>query len=216
MLLAKLEGRGVHHLEAAVDGLLIADVLDQLRVRVLAGVAVVHAVHGGSLEHRVRADLGCAQAGGGVGGEEGVAAAAGQQHDLAVLQALHGAIRAVVLCKAGHLLGGEHGGPAALAQNGVLHGQRIDDGGQHAHLIGLHRVHRVGEAAAPDVAAAHDNAHLHAQIVQPDDGCRGTIHALRVEGQGCALVGGNLLRGEGLAAELQYDALIHEFLLPFL
>ena len=57
-----------------------------------------------------------------------------------------------------------HARRAAQALDGVLHGQRVHDGGQHAHVIAGGAVDAgPGEArAAEDVAAADDAGHLHA------------------------------------------------------
>jgi hypothetical protein len=50
----------------------------------------------------------------------------------------------------------------ALTLERVLHGERIDDRGEHAHLIGGHAIHAgLGETgAAEDVAAADDEPDL--------------------------------------------------------
>ena len=58
--------------------------------------------------------------------------------------------------------GREHpGGLADLLQH-VLHGQAVDDGGKHPHLVGAGALHVAAPVlgAAPEVAAADDQAHL--------------------------------------------------------
>src|SRR5438067_1758874 len=53
----------------------------------------------------------------------------------------------------------------ALALERTLHGKRIDDGGEHAHVVGGRALHALGGAGQPteDVAAADDEANLGAQ-----------------------------------------------------
>ena len=50
----------------------------------------------------------------------------------------------------------------ARALNGVLHGQRVEYGGEHAHVVrrGAIHGHHGALAAAPDVAAADDQRHF--------------------------------------------------------
>ena len=52
-----------------------------------------------------------------------------------------------------------------MLSSAVLHGQRVHHGRQHAHVVGLGALHAGFDAplAAPDVAAADDEADLHAQ-----------------------------------------------------
>src|SRR5262249_41062369 len=49
---------------------------------------------------------------------------------------------------------------------GILQGQRVDDGREHPHVVGGGPVHAAGARrdAAEDVAAADDNGHLDAQL----------------------------------------------------
>ena len=80
---------------AAGDGFAVADVADELRVRVLVRVAVVDALHGGALEDRVGLQFRRAQSRARVRGKEGVARAAGKEDDFAVFHALDGGPLAV-------------------------------------------------------------------------------------------------------------------------
>ena len=54
----------------------------------------------------------------------------------------------------------------ALRLESVLKRERIDHGGEHAHVVGGHAVHAgPGEArAAEDVASAEHHGHLHAHL----------------------------------------------------
>ena len=57
----------------------------------------------------------------------------------------------------------------ALLLDRILHGKRIDDRGEHAHMVGRGAVHARALAAAPKVAAAQiTSADLHPHIVDAD------------------------------------------------
>src|SRR5215813_15586599 len=70
---AERDGRGVHHLEATVEGLDVADAGQLDGLGILQGVGRVDAVHTRGLEERLRADLHGTQSARGVRGEERVA-----------------------------------------------------------------------------------------------------------------------------------------------
>ncbi len=59
--------------------------------------------------------------------------------------------------------GREHLGFLPLRLQGGGEGQRVDDGGQHSHLVTFHAVEALGCALHPaeDVAPADDDGHLH-------------------------------------------------------
>ena len=93
-----------------------------------------------------------------VGGEERIAGAGGEDDDAALLEVAHGAAADVVLA---HLVDADrdlHARRAAQALDGVLHRQRVHDGGQHAHVVAGDAVHAGPReaGAAEDVAAADD------------------------------------------------------------
>jgi hypothetical protein len=102
----------------------------------LAGSGGVQAVDLGGLDHEIGADLDGAQRGGGVGGEEGVAGAGCEDHDAAFLEVADGAAADVVLADLVDLQCTHHPAVGALLLDGVLQGERIHDGGQHAHVVG--------------------------------------------------------------------------------
>src|SRR5580765_468184 len=86
LVAAQRKRGGVHDLEVLVDRLVEADLRVALRARVALGVVGVHPVHLGALEHDLGAHLAAAQRRRGVGGEERVAGAGGEDHHLALLQ----------------------------------------------------------------------------------------------------------------------------------
>jgi len=131
--------------------------------RIGAGIAVVDAVHLGGLEEGVSADLAGAESGGGVGGEERMSRAGGEDHHASFFEMAKGPTANEGLCDVFHLDRGHHAGLDAGLLECVLEGERVDDGGEHAHVVGRVAVHPAfagGGGAPPDVAAADDDGQL--------------------------------------------------------
>ena len=167
------------------------------------GVLVVHAVHHGGLEHDVRAHLNSTQGRGGIGGEEGVAGAAAEDGDLAVCHGLQGILAGK---GGGHLRhgdGGEHLGLHAQLLQLVGDSQRVHHGRQHSDLVGQGALHLAAGTAAPEVAAAHHDADLHAQVV-------GLFHAAADRVHGGFIKTHALFAAQCFAADLQKDTLIFQ------
>ena len=142
---------------------------------ILLGVGGVDAIDSGALEDDVGLDLHGAERAAGVGGEEGVARAGAHDHDVALFQQADG-------------LGGAH---------------RVGDAvdvktGEQGGLLAFDAVHALRGAleAAEDVAAADDDADLHAGLGGLDDLVGVFIQSLRVD----AIL---LAAHQGLAAEFQ-------------
>lgn len=55
------------------------------------------------------------------------------------------------------------GGHAGLLKR-VGKGQRVDDRGEHAHVVGAGTIHLAGRAPSPEVSAAHYNGDLRAGV----------------------------------------------------
>src|SRR5262249_11951863 len=174
-------------------------------VLVLVRVVAVNAVDvPRRLEEDVGLQLAGAEGGGGVGGDERVASAAREDDDAALLQV---ARRPAADVRLGDVLHADRGLQARLAVEalqGVLERQAVEDGGEHAHVVGRALLDDGAVAelvAAQQVAAADDDGQLHAAL---DD-------ALRLPGDAQCLVDADAgLAGlaEPLAAELQEDALV--------
>ena len=117
-----------------------------------------------------------------------------------------GALPGIVLGKCRHFDGRLHTHGDALLLHDVGHGQTVHDGGEHTHMVGARAGHLALAVfhAAPEVAAADDDAYLHAQFGAglddiahlPDD----------AEIQPCLL-----LTGQRFAADLEQDAFIFGF-----
>ena len=103
---------------------------------VLHRVGRVDAVDLGALEQGVAAQLRRAQRGGGVGREERVARAAGADHHPALLHVADRAPADVRLAHRGHGNCRQHAGLQPEPLEHALHGESIDDGRQHAHVVG--------------------------------------------------------------------------------
>src|SRR5699024_9775489 len=149
------------------------------------------------------ADLDRAQGGAGVGGEEGVAGTGGEDGDPALFQVADGAAADVVLAHVVDFQGAHDPDVAAELFQGGLHGQGVDDGGQHAHVVAGDPVHAVGgqAGAAEDVAAADDQGDLGAGLLGFHDLAGKAADDLGVD----AVV---LISHEGLAGKFEQDAVI--------
>ena len=165
VLHAQRDRRGVHHLQSLAQELGIAQLAEAPCAGVELGVGVVHAVDLGRLEDHLGADLGGAQAGGGVGAEEGIAGAGGEDDDAALFEVAHGAPADVGLGDLADLDRRHHARRHALALERVLQGEGIDHRRQHAHVVASGAVGARGRSAdaAKDVAAADHQRELEAE-----------------------------------------------------
>jgi len=196
------ETAAVHHAQLALEYFAVGDGGEHLGVRVLLRVGGVNAVHSGGLQQDVRADLDGAQRGSGVRRQEGIARAAGQEDDLPGLQVCDASLRlegvhhagdgegAVMRCRAADLL-------QAMAKH-----QRVDDGGEHAGVVGQY----AALAGRAECRAAHDVA------APDDDGDLGACPAGGGQFRGDEAEGPLVERsragaGEHAAAQLQHHAL---------
>ncbi len=147
-------------------------------------------------------DLERAQRGGGVRREERVARARGEDDDAALLQVAHRTAADVGLGDLGYLDRRHHPRVGALPLERVLKRQRVQDRGEHPHVVGGRAVHSRGGAgqAAVDVAGADDDGHLHPALGEVRDLASDPLDALGV---------GSVLQGthQRLAGELEKDSL---------
>src|SRR5581483_3630962 len=159
---AQRERGGVHHAQVLRDRLVEADPGVALRARIVLRIGRVDAVHLGRLDDDLRAHLAAAQRRRRVRGEEGVAGARGEDHDLPLLQV---ADRLAADVGLHHLLDVERRERAACkagAAHRVLQRQGVHDRGQHSHVVGRGPVHprRARRHAAEDVPAADHHPDL--------------------------------------------------------
>src|SRR3990170_4791278 len=202
VLHAEREGGGVHHLEASVEGVQVAEAQELPRRRVLRRIGLVDAVNVllGHEEY-VGVDLDGAKGGGCIGRHVGVAGARGEDDHATLLQVADGAAADVGLGDGGdgdRALGADR---ESVPLQRVLQGEGVDDSGQHAGVVGGGAVHAGGGGgdAAEDVPRADDDGDLdpHAldRLQLPGDG---------IEHGGVDAVGE--VAHEGFAAELQENA----------
>ena len=129
------ERRGIHHLQVARNHFVVGERIEAHRIAVLLRILVVDAVHLRGLEQQVGADLDRAQRRARIGGEERRTHAGGENADAALLEVADRAAADVVLAhlvdldRAHHARVGADHSPARPAS------QRVDHGGEHAHLV---------------------------------------------------------------------------------
>ena len=148
---AQRERGRVHHPQAALDRLHVGDLGQELRVGDLRRVGVVDALDP-VLGHqdRLGVDLERPQRRRGVGGEERVAGAGGEDHHPALLQVAHRAAADVGLGDLGDRDRRHHPGVGAAPLERVLERERVEHRRQHAHVVGGRPVHaRARRPASP-------------------------------------------------------------------
>ncbi len=93
---------------------------------------------------------------GGVGGKERIAGAGGEDDEPALFEVADGAAPDVRLGQRFHPDGGHDPGVDADLLQNVLEREGVDDGGQHAHVVGGDPVESLAAGGGPanDVAAA--------------------------------------------------------------
>lgn len=161
------EGIGVHDLEVFFEGFLEGEFIVSTSVGVGGGVAGVHAVDLGGLEQNVAGEFGGAKGSASVGGEVGVSGSGGEDDDAALFHVSEGATSDEGLGDGSDFEGGHDAGMRALGFEGLAEGERIDDGAEHAHVVGGGPldVPGFGEAgASDDVPAPNDDRDLGAVV----------------------------------------------------
>src|SRR5712692_4620816 len=180
---AQRQGGVVHDLDAPVQHLKIVEVLELDCLGVELRVGRVDAIDLGCFQDDVRLDLDGAKGGRRVGGEVWVAGAGGEDHDSSLLQVPDGAAPDVWLGDLGHL-DRRHGARRdASPLQGILQGERVDDGGEHAHVVtggAVESAFARGQATK-DVAAPDDERDLHAHLVHALDLARDRLHHREID-----------------------------------
>ncbi len=137
----------------------------------------------GALQQGVGVDLGSTQRRGRVGGEERVAGTGGEDHDAALLEVAHRLAADVRLAQPGHLDRALHPGVLPGTLERVLQRQTVHHGAEHADVVGLRGIHARHRpcAAAPEVAATDDDAHVDVHLADGNDLLGGCVERRRVE-----------------------------------
>ena len=162
VFLAQCCGGEIHHAQAAVVDFIVGDFREFGGGGIFLGVGGVDAVHAGSLEHHVGLNLDGAEGRAGVGCEERIAGAAGDDGHFAAFEGVDGFPFRVLFTDGEHVYGREHPCRLAYVGKGRAEGERVDDGCEHAHLVAHHAVEAFCSAAeaAEDVASADYDGNL--------------------------------------------------------
>src|SRR5882757_1066747 len=174
----------------------------------------IDTVHLGRLQEHVGVDFDRTQRRRRIGGEEGIAGAGGEYHHPPFLEMTHSPPADVVLADLVDTNGRHDARVHSQSLERVLHGKRIHDGGQHAHVIGRDAIHsRPGEpGAAKDVATADDHGGLHAHRNDLLQFPGNTLEYGRVH----AVVGGAEQRLTGQldedSGEARFGCVVHRYL----
>ena len=188
----------VHYFQAFVIDFIVCD-FTELRGRgVFFRVGRVHAVHTRPFKHHVGFDFNAAQRGTRVGREIRVARTGAHDNHFSGFHALDGFPFVVKLADRLHADGGQHAAFYADGSQGTAQSERIDDRGAHAHLVAFDTVESLSctAQAAEYVAAADDDADLHAHVVHFFD-------LFRIFGQTLFVDAVTLFSHEALAAQFE-------------
>ena len=201
---AEGEGGGVHDAKLAGEGVAVGEGAEADGGGILLWVGGIDAVDLGGLKEDVGTDFVGAEGGGGVGAEIGVSGAGAEDEDAALFEVAHGAALDEGLGDLLHGDGGLDAGGNADLLKGILDGEGVDDGGQHAHVVAGSAcdAELFADLPAEDVPAAEDDGHFDAHV---GDG----LDAFRHEHDGCWV---NAMPGfaveENLSAELQKQTFV--------
>ena len=171
VLAGKREGGRIHDLQITFDRLLVGQAVIADGLWVLLGIGAVDAVDVGGLQHRLGADFGGPQHRRGVGREERIAGAAGEQHHPVLAEMPQRPPPLVGLADLRHRHRRHRPRRAAGRLDRGFERERVHDGGEHAHQIAGHaRDALLGHLhAAKDIAAADDNSDADAQRLGGDE-----------------------------------------------
>src|SRR5450432_915393 len=129
------------------------------------GVGIVNPIDAGGFQDYVGLDFHGAEGGSGVGGKVGIAGAGGNDDDASFFQVAESATANEGLGNFVHFNGALNTSVNSGLFQGVLQGQGIHHGGQHAHVIagGAVDLKALLAATAKNVPAADHDSHLNAQ-----------------------------------------------------
>jgi len=164
------DGGGVHDAEVLVAHLLEGEFAVEFGVGVFLGVFAEDAIDAGRFHENVGVEFEGFLGGGGVGGDKRGAGAAGEDYDAAFFEMTFGAAADVGFGDAVHFDGAREACFATERFEGVLQREAINDGGEHAHVVGggfLDAGIAGGELGpAENVAAADDDRDLYALLLR--------------------------------------------------
>ena len=194
----------IHDVEALLERVDEGDLVVFHRVGVFFRILVVDAVDLGGLENDIGMQLARAERRGRVSGEVGIAGAGDEDDYAALFEVAHGAAEDERLGNLVHRDGALHAGVDAELLEAIHERETVDDRGEHAHVVAGGAVDPalLAVETAKDVAAADDDADLHAE-------CLDLLHLLAdlFQGFGVDRIAG-LAAAQHLAGKLEHDALV--------
>src|SRR6266481_4485532 len=178
VFLAERDGRGIHYAQAALQHVEIGDGFDHGSRGHEFGIGIVDAVDLGGFHNDVGLDLHGAQRSRGIGREIGIAGSAAKDDHPAFFQMPQGAAANERFRHLVHFQRGHNTGEHTLLFEGILQSERVDHGGQHAHVVGGNAVHIAGLLghAAKEVSSAYYNGDLRPQFVNFSDFARNLVN----------------------------------------
>src|SRR5690349_7986821 len=202
IVLAKADGGGVHHPEALLQDLHVADLVEHLGVFDDDGIGVVDAVHLGRFQDDVGLDLHRPQGSGGIRSEVRIAGAGAENDHAVFFHVADGAASDEGLGNLMHFDRRHDAAVDAALLESVLQRERVDHGGEHAHVVGGDAVHLSGLLgdAAEKISTADDDGNLYAERVDILDLGGNFVNADGIDTE-------TLVRGQGFAGQLQKNAL---------
>jgi hypothetical protein len=197
-------GSGVHDTEVEAENVVVGDLGEFGSFVVDLGVGSVDAIDRGGFEEDVGLDFHGPEAGSGIGGEEGVACACGEDDDAPLFEVAHGAAADIWLGDLVHLDGGHDTAEEAELFDSVLKGYCIDNSGEHAHVVGGDAIHVDGllSYATEEVASANDNANLAAEGVDSSNLRCDFMDEDGIDAEAFAC-------GQGFSRDLEEDSFVH-------
>src|SRR5699024_782744 len=164
-------------------------------IGILFRFLVVYAVHHSRLENNVRADLSRTQSGSGIRRKIRVARAARKNYDTALFQMARSAVPDVRLRDLLHRECSLDAHINAHVLKSICNGQRVHYRREHSDLIRSDALHIAAGTAAPEVAAADDDADLDAHVIRFLDSFANLLDRVNIQSE-------SLVSGKSFSAQL--------------
>jgi len=132
----KREGGCIHDRKIFGNGFIMCQFLVARRGRIAFRVRRIDSIHLRRFHNKVAGKLGAAQGRPSIGRKEGIAGAAGQNHDPAFAKMMQGRLARIGLAEGGHRQGGKGSCRLALFFDRIFEGERVHHRRQHADRIG--------------------------------------------------------------------------------
>ena len=168
MVATQDQGRSIHDIESLVQCLIISQSLIQSSGWILHRVGSVDPIHLGGLDQQFGIDLDGSEAGRRIGGEEGITGAGREDDHPTFFQMPYGAAADVILAHLVNLECGHDPDWATVIFQCVLHGECVEDGRQHSHIVAGDPFQSFAcrLCTANDVATPHHQPDLNAGIAE--------------------------------------------------